>query len=79
MKTSQAETVSSCSGTQAGASLTGTLQTFSLACSEMSSPPPPALVVPLTTKAGSNLLSNSFDWLLPVQRIQLKPILVTEH
>lgn len=38
-----------------------------------------SLVVRLTTKPGSNLLSNSFDWLLPGQRIQLRPILVTEH
>lgn len=78
MEKSQKEAGSSSSGTEAGASLQNTgnvlpslLLNFLLL--------PPTLVVGLTTKPGSGLLSNSFDWLLPVQRIQLKPILVTGH
>lgn len=78
METSQKEAGSSSSGTEAGASLQNTGHVLpSLLLNSLPLPPTP--VVRLTTKPGSSLLSNSFDWLLPVQRIQLKPILVTEH
>lgn len=78
MEMSQKEAGSSSSGIEAGASLQNTGNVWpSLLLNSLPLPPTP--VVWLTTKPESSLLSNSFDWLLPVQRIQLKPILVAEH